>query len=81
MGHLKDLILLFKEFQSLVPLKAKERCPVHRRRKGISKASDDRVCVFFSSRASNKGLFPKNPAQSITLRVLQSMPTKDGHQD
>ena len=41
LGHFKDLILSFKEFQSLAPLKAKERCPVGRRHKGISKAPDD----------------------------------------
>ena len=46
MGHFKDLILLFREFQSLAPLKAKERCPVDRRHKGMSKAPDDRVCLL-----------------------------------
>ena len=39
-------MLSFKEFQSLAPLKAKERCPVDRRHKGISKAPDDRVCLL-----------------------------------
>ena len=47
MGHFKDLILSFKKFQSLAPLKAKGRCPVDRRHKGISKAPDDRVCLLW----------------------------------
>ena len=43
---IKDLILSFREFQSLAPLKAKERCPVDRRHKGMSKAPDNRVCLL-----------------------------------
>ena len=34
--HFKDLILSFKEFQSLAPPKAKEHCPVDSRHKGES---------------------------------------------
>ena len=47
LGHFKDLILSFKEFQSLAPPKVKERCPVDRRHKGISKAPNDRVCLLW----------------------------------
>ena len=47
LGHFKDLISLFKEFQSLAPLKANEHCPVDKRHKGMSKAPDDRVCLLW----------------------------------
>ena len=43
-----DLISSFKELQSLAPLKEKERCPVDRRHKGMSKAPDDRVCLLWT---------------------------------
>ena len=38
----------FKEFQSLAPLKAKERCPIDRQHKSMSKAPDDRVCLLWT---------------------------------
>ena len=63
-----DLLLSFKEFQSLAPLKAKERCPVDRRPKGMSKAPDDRVCLLWTWERSLK-LSAKLPGTSLLIHL------------